>query len=392
MKKCFLINILIFSINIGFSCTTAVISGKATPDGRPLLYKNRDTTTLHSRMVYSNHGKYSFIGMTNPDDKDNKNILNGHNSAGFAIMNSDSYNLNYPEIKENQRQDGEIMRLALESCSTLKDFENLLIHLPKPLRLSSNFGVIDAQGGAAYYETSNLGFVKYDANNPNIAPFGYIIRTNYSFSGKSEGGKGYSRFLRAQKLLYSASLTNSLTPKHFLQNVSRSLVHGLTKVDLTKYSEEFSAFRDFIPRYYTASVVVIQGVKQTESPLLTTAWTILGTSLGSVAIPLWLNFNKIFPKVLTADLNNTTLMDEWASTIKKKLFPIEKGEGSDYIHVPTLVSIKPKLISIENAIMEQSELLLNKWRIEDKINNKELINFYSWVDKYIHDKYFPLTQ
>lgn len=392
MKKCFLINILIFSINIGFSCTTAVISGKATPDGRPLLYKNRDTTTLHSRMVYSNHGKYSFIGMTNPDDKDNKNILNGHNSAGFAIMNSDSYNLNYPEIKENQRQDGEIMRLALESCSTLKDFENLLIHLPKPLRLSSNFGVIDAQGGAAYYETSNLGFVKYDANNPNIAPLGYIIRTNYSFSGKSEGGKGYSRFLRAQELLYSASLTNSLTPKYFLQNVSRSLIHGLTKVDLTKYSEEFSAFRDFIPRYYTASVVVIQGVKQTESPLLTTAWTILGTSLGSVAIPLWLNFNKIFPKVLTADLNNTTLMDEWASTIKKKLFPIEKGEGSDYIHVPTLVSIIPKLISIENAIMEQSELLLNEWRIEDKINNKELINFYSWVDKYIHDKYFPLTQ
>ncbi|CVK16772.1 Acyl-coenzyme A:6-aminopenicillanic acid acyl-transferase [Apibacter mensalis] len=392
MKKCFLINILIFSINIGFSCTTAVISGKATPDGRPLLYKNRDTTTLHSRMVYSNHGKYSFIGMTNPDDKDNKNILNGHNSAGFAIMNSDSYNLNYPEIKENQRQDGEIMRLALESCSTLKDFENLLIHLPKPLRLSSNFGVIDAQGGAAYYETSNLGFVKYDANNPNIAPLGYIIRTNYSFSGKSEGGKGYSRFLRAQELLYSASLTNSLTPKYFLQNVSRSLIHGLTKVDLTKYSEEFSAFRDFIPRYYTASVVVIQGVKQTESPLLTTAWTILGTSLGSVAIPLWLNFNKIFPKVLTADLYNTTLMDEWASTIKKKLFPIEKGEGSDYIHVPTLVSIIPKLISIENAIMEQSELLLNEWRIEDKINNKELINFYSWVDKYIHDKYFPLTQ
>jgi hypothetical protein len=392
MKECFLINLLIFSINIGFSCTTAVISGKATPDGRPLLYKNRDTTTLHSRMVYSNHGKYSFIGMTNPDDKDNKNIFNGHNSAGFAIMNSDSYNLNYPEIKESQRQDGEIMRLALESCSTLKDFENLLIHLPKPLRLSSNFGVIDAQGGAAYYETSNQGFVKYDANNPDIAPFGYIIRTNYSFSGKPEDGKGYSRFLRAQELLYSASLTNSLTPKYFLQNVSRSLVHGLTKVDLTKYSKEFSAFRDFIPRYYTASVVVIQGVKQTESPLLTTAWTILGTSLGSVAIPLWLNFNKIFPKVLTADLNNNTLMDKWASTIKKKLFPIEKGEGSDYIHVPTLVSIKPKLISIENAIMEQSELLLNEWRIEDKINNKELINFYSWVDKYIHDKYFPLTQ
>lgn len=392
MKEYFIITILIFSMAIGSGCTTAVISGKATPDGRPLLYKNRDTTTLHSRMVYSNRGKYSFIGMTNPEDKDNKNILNGHNSAGFAIMNSDSYNLNYPELKEDQRQDGEIMRLALENCSTLEDFENLLSHLPKPLRLSSNFGVIDAHGGAAYYEIGNQGFVKYDANNPDVAPFGYLIRTNYSFSGKPEDGKGYSRFIRAQELLYSASLTNSLTPKYFLQNVSRSLVHGLTKVDLTKYPEQFSAFRDFIPRYYTASVVVIQGVKPNETPLLTTAWTILGSSLGSVSIPLWLNSNQIFPKVLTADSNNSTPMDEWATTIKKKLFPIQKGEGSDYIHVPTLVSVYPKLISIENEILEQSGVLLNEWRNEGKINTKELINFYSWIDKYIHDKYYPLTR
>ena len=125
MKKTYLITILLFSISIGYSCTTAVVSGKATPDGRPILYKNRDTNTLHSRLVYSTSGKYSFIGLTNPNDLENKNILNGHNSAGFTIMNSDSYNINYPEIKENQRRDGEIMRLALESCSTLEDFEKL---------------------------------------------------------------------------------------------------------------------------------------------------------------------------------------------------------------------------------------------------------------------------
>ena len=392
MKKTYLITILLFSISIGYSCTTAVVSGKATPDGRPILYKNRDTNTLHSRLVYSTSGKYSFIGMTNPNDLENKNILNGHNSAGFAIMNSDSYNINYPEIKENQRRDGEIMRLALESCSTLEDFEKLLNSLSKPLRLSSNFGVIDAHGGAAYYETGNLGFVKYDANNPDIAPFGYIIRTNYSFSGKPEDGKGYSRYLQAQELLYSSSLTNSLTPKFFLQDVSRSLVHGLTKIDLNKYDEQFSAFRDFIPRYFTASVVTIQGVKPTESPSLTTSWTILGTSLGSVTIPLWLNSNKTFPKVLTSDSKQVTPMDEWASAIKKKLFPIQKGEGSDYIHVPTLLVIKPKLISIENEIIQRCELILNEWRNKDKINEKELTNFYSWIDTYIHEKYLPLLK
>jgi hypothetical protein len=31
-----------------FPCTVAVVSGKATPDGRPLLWKNRDTSSLAS--------------------------------------------------------------------------------------------------------------------------------------------------------------------------------------------------------------------------------------------------------------------------------------------------------------------------------------------------------
>ncbi|MBU0560243.1 MAG: hypothetical protein KJ799_17120 [Bacteroidetes bacterium] len=58
------------------------------------------------------------------------------------------------------------MKLALQTCESLEDFERLLTSLPKPMGLDANFGMIDAYGGACYYETGNYDFLKYDANYP----------------------------------------------------------------------------------------------------------------------------------------------------------------------------------------------------------------------------------
>ena len=57
----------------------------------------------------------------------------------------------------------------------------------------------------------------------------------------------------------------------------------------------FFPFRDFIPRYQTASAQLIQGVRKGEDPLLTIAWTIPGSTLTTVAIPLWITAkNELF--------------------------------------------------------------------------------------------------
>jgi hypothetical protein len=77
----------------------------------------------------------------------------------------------------------------------------MLETLPKPLGVEANFGVIDANGGAAYYETANYKFEKFDANDPTVAPDGYLIRTNYSFSGEENKGLGYIRYATAADLL-----------------------------------------------------------------------------------------------------------------------------------------------------------------------------------------------
>ncbi|MCK4701044.1 MAG: hypothetical protein KAT38_11940, partial [Bacteroidales bacterium] len=90
MKKIILIFVgLVLAINFpGNACTTAVISGKYTPDGRPLLWKHRDTGFLNNKIVHFNDGKYSYTGLVNSGDHENKSIWIGFNSEGFAIMNS----------------------------------------------------------------------------------------------------------------------------------------------------------------------------------------------------------------------------------------------------------------------------------------------------------------
>lgn len=62
-----LIAVLVFLGSAGplSACTSAVISGKVTPDGRPLLWKNRDTDFLQNSVRYFSGGRHSFIAVVN---------------------------------------------------------------------------------------------------------------------------------------------------------------------------------------------------------------------------------------------------------------------------------------------------------------------------------------
>ncbi|TFH00370.1 MAG: hypothetical protein E4H13_07665, partial [Calditrichales bacterium] len=215
------------------ACTTAIITGKSTPDGRPLLYKHRDSGFTQNKLMFFDGDGYSFIGLINSEDQTGEEVWIGSNSAGFAIMNSASYNLAVDDTIRLKDQEGVIMKAALGRCATLADFEKLLDEWPKPLGVEANFGVIDAQGGAAYYETNNFSYTKIDANDPAVAPFGYLIRTNYSFTGSADDGYGYIRYLNAENLFYQAAAEHALTHRFLLQKVSRNLYHSLVKTDLS---------------------------------------------------------------------------------------------------------------------------------------------------------------
>ena len=87
------------------ACTSAVVSGKVTPDGRPLLWKNRDTDYLRNHVAYIKGEKYNFIADVNSANFPAlKEAWMGTNSVGFALMNTQPYNL--VEVKDGEERGG----------------------------------------------------------------------------------------------------------------------------------------------------------------------------------------------------------------------------------------------------------------------------------------------
>jgi len=399
MRKILIIIVLLFSIQTIYPCTTAIISGKFTKSGRPLLLKHRDSGFEQNRLMFFDAGKYSFIGLVNSEDIDGNEVWGGVNSEGFAIINSASYNLK-PDSDTTTLIDREgiVMKLALQECASVDEFENLLQSMDKPLGVEANFGVIDANGEAAYFETNNFTFTKIDVNDLKIAPFGYVIRTNHSFVTDRNDGYGYIRYNTANELFYEASLQNNLSVEFILQEVSRSLKHSLLDVDLQK-SIQFSEnetklipFQDYIPRYNSSATILIEGVRQDEEPELATFWTILGFQLTSVAFPTWVKSGDELPKILTADNSGTAPLSEMALELKNELFPVKLGNGSRYINISKVINKEntgflQKLKPLEDIILSETNEKLSVWRRENHLPKEEVQNLYAWIEKEILEFY-----
>ena len=379
------------------ACTSIIISGKSTPDGRPIMWKNRDTDSFQNAIRYFNDGKYASMGLIDSDDPTGKSVWIGYNSAGFAIMNTVSYNLILKDTVALRDREGLIMREALKQCATVDEFEMFLNKHTKPLGVETNFGVIDASGGAAYFEVSNFSYKKLDVNDPGIAPMGYIIHTNFSFTGDPNSGSGQIRYKTAEDLFYQAAQQNNLTVRFILQDVSRSLWHSLTQTDLKKsFSEnpseqKFMNFTDFIPRYFSASAVAIQGVKPNENADYTTMWTVLGFPLTSVVTPLWLCMGKDQPQLVTLDKNGIAPLCDKAIALKQKLFPIKNRYGENYINVNALYNgtetgIMQKLKPVDDLIFNEANKKLDSWR-NNKDFKQEIPEFYKFLDDYITVQY-----
>ncbi len=384
-------------IAASYPCTTAIISGKYTIDGRPLMLKHRDSDSFQNRLMYFVDGKYSYIGLVNSQDIEGKEVWGGFNSTGFAIMNSASYNLKGNDTTKIADREGIIMKLALQTCSTVDEFEKLIQDYPKPLGVEANFGVMDAYGNAAYFETNNFTYKKYDVNDVNVAPNGYIIRTNFSFTNDKGDGYGYIRFATADELISDAVKSKNLSYSFIIKQVDRSLRHSLSKTDLTKNlpSDEndsrFVHFEDYIPRFTSTSSLIIQGIKPGEETNLTTMWAVIGFPLCSVAIPVFLNKDNQLPKVLIADTTGNSLLCTKALNLKEKCYSSGKDTWKKYINIAVLMNkkktgIMQKLDVVQEKIFTEAEKYLKNWR-SNGIKDEEVIKYYYWLDKLVIDEY-----
>jgi hypothetical protein len=372
MKKIFSLSILLAVTLLAAipsdACTSAIFTGKATPDGRPLLWKHRDTGELNNRIEFfpsGNGRKYSFIGLVNSPVQDGE-VWTGTNEVGFSIMNTASYNLQ-SEAADLEDQEGVVMYQALGSCKTLKDFEKLLDKIKKPRGVEANFGVIDAEGGAAYYEVNNTEWRKIDVNDPKIAPQGYLVYTNYSYTGRLDDGMGYVRYSTANEILQKAWIRGEqFTPQWIFNNLSRSYYNSLLGIDLNKNPElapdGWFVDQDFIPRRSTSASIVVKGVKKGENPNLTVMWTILGYPPVGIAVPLFVANGADQPKDVLkgSGKGDNCRMCDLALARRAEVFPLKRGNGKNYVNVHRAQEHMKAIELLENEVFRVTERALDR--------------------------------
>lgn len=357
-----------------YPCTSAVVSGRVTPDGRPLLWKHRDASDLNNRIVHfeAEGGKLEFVGLVNGVDTMANEVWAGYNTSGFAIMNTASYNLKNDTSSLSDRE-GVVMKQALGECRTVEDFARLLDSLPRPIGVEANFGVIDALGGAAYFEVNSYEVFRYDVKD---SPDGYLLRTNYSVSGRPNEGYGYIRYDNAARLFSRATSERSITPEWITGICSRSFYHTLLGRDFT--TDTWVVDQDFIPRRSTSASVVIEGVKSGESPVFTTMWTMLGYPPCSVVLPVWIGCEYGVPTLLQGSEDSVrSPLCEWSNRLKNKVFSLERGSGPHYLHMALLYNPESngyaqRLLSLEKEIYAESRIVLDEARRKGEWDNERI--------------------
>lgn len=327
------------------ACTSAIIGADATPDGRPLLWKLRDTNTTDNKIEYiaSENGSYSYVALFNANDKNCEQAWIGMNEVGFAIMNTASYNIKDDDVSQNKMdQEGYLMTIALRSCRSVKDFETLLNTLPRPMGVEANFGVIDAEGNGAFFETNNHSFVKFNIND---APGNVLIRTNYSHSGRKNEGYGYIREANAKFLLRPYIETKSVTAEVLTEVVSRSFYHDLKKKNYSTENEQWVIDQDFIPRYKSTATIVIEGIRPIDDCQNITPsdiadqyimWTGIGYPPCSEIIPVWCKPDGVDDSLRGIGENGHSPLGDIVKSRRDDVFSIKRGNGNKYINMNKL--------------------------------------------------------
>lgn len=340
---------LAFAASPALCCTSMIVGAKASANGRPMLWKNRDTDSQHNfveRVEARRPGELGYVALFNAGDSLLLDAWMGMNDAGFAIMNTASYNL-APDTAKLKDMEGRVMSRALQVCRTVDDFRRLLDTLPKPMGVQANFGVIDAQGNGAYFETDDYKYTPFylrDTDN-NV-----LIRTNYSESGNDTDGMGYIRCRNARHILADRIAGGGFVPEDFTERASRSYWHDLFGKDiLADTTLHWVVDQDFIPRHSTSASVVIEGVAPGQSPSGCMMWTLMGyPGTGHVEAATLTEVPATLRPTLAgwrSEASETSL-----ELRDSRAFPIHRGSGPRYLDLDYLRTELPRqrAISADN--------------------------------------------
>ena len=326
------------------ACTSAIIGAELNPYGRPLLWKHRDTSAIDNKVEYVEAGPegYAYTGLFNASDRNLNECWTGFNSEGFAIMNTASYNLKDDKVPEKDMdKEGFLMTKALRTCVTVDDFEHLLDSLPRPMGVEANFGVIDANGAGAYFETNNHSYIRINLED---SPEHMLVRTNYSHCGRPNEGFGFVREANALHHLRPAAESGSITPEFLTETVSRTFYHDMMGKDMAEGLEDgWIIDQDFIPRFKSCATIVIEGCAPSSGCAPGKGagkdyvmWTGLGYPPCADIYPVTPGPEGVHPDLRGTEADGHSKASDISKKRRNEVFPKSYGNGDKYIRLSRL--------------------------------------------------------
>jgi hypothetical protein len=303
MKAISLFLVIFIVANLNFAqenCTTALIAGWATPDGRPMLWKNRDVSNWAQEFHYYDLEPFAFISVTYSGDT--VEAWGGVNEVGFAIENANA--LNFPDSSGVADDDGLIILHALQTCETVDDFLAYMDSTAFRGRTRpAIYGVFDVYGNGGMLEASLYNNWWFDLNDDSLAPNGVMVRANFAYMGSSNH-VGQFRHDRALELLENAVISGEISDYFIIDIVARDLMSD----SLDPYPLPFEGSIGYIPCGYihvhncinrdiTQSSYIVHGIQPGENPLTSTIWAQVGEPIMTPMIPLWVGALSVPPEV-----------------------------------------------------------------------------------------------
>ncbi len=351
-------------------CTSAVASGAVTADGRPLLWKNRDTSHRDNEIVHfpAEEASHAFVAVCNAGRT--SSVWGGLNSQGFAIINTLT-----PDMRSMSRRsskglaNGALMKRALQTCSTVDEFELLLEQTNETGRRTvATFSVIDAHGGAATFDTGPGAYVRFDADSHAAARTltrGLNVRSNFSYAAHElspdtvsrealqtlTGVGSKHRHDRAAELCLPLAMDAKLSVDALLERVVRDQSLGEGP------DPEYLDTAETLSRRTSVSAMVFQGVKPGEDPATATMWVMLGEPALSSALPVWVAQGRTSPLV---DGPETGPLSDLARAVREALYT--HTDGALRLHTPGRDDLQARTLAAERRTLEVTHHALGRWR------------------------------
>lgn len=377
--------LLLLSEAASLACSSVIISGKYTADGKPLMLKIRDQSEdLQNNNIQFFEGPvYSYMGTVSNAAKPHRkkgSVTAGINSAGLCVMTLTSKCFDGDSTVGKSKFS--INDFALGNCKSIEEFEKKCTEYI-PLGNKCNMGIIDAFGGAAYYEFNGHAWTKYDVNDPAVAPEGWYCMTNYSKSGDLTRGGGFDRCQSAESIMRdfkkNADGKYTMTAQDLWNafgRVFRNETVGVRDLDDIAQFKMFCS-TGFMIRSNTCAMLTFEGVPAGTDPKYTILWNQLGNPVCAPVIPMLATEENMIPDYIWKEGEKSArIFDKSWELRNKYIFPLDYPSGRlsyfDVAAVKNLISVTRKS---EKYIVNDFYAIFSRWKA-GKMTDKKFYKEY----------------